>query len=978
MARWQDAPEASDGKWKNAPEVGGELPHPQAGALPEYLQKTVARRNFDIQEAAKAQSFQRAMENLRERRRGMSEQELESEVLRNFDPETGLFVDPDAGMGQLQAAGMGAATTAFADIPGLLAEAGRLQQAPMLALGDIVTASAQDQEPSLRGLGMAAQRFLPTGETREFLSGQLRDAGIGYQSRTELPEHLRPAAAFGETLAGGMMLTPPVRGAQASLAGARSVAPGFVHQTSNLGAAVGAAGAESIDPGDPLTRFTAEMAGAGAYPLYLASRHVAGYQPDVAGSLRDRIKSLSSGEMRDDIAAKTLVQQLRRQGEDPAVVATAAREAAQRGGRFTADVETGSQALVELRNDLIRRVPGLKKSFTEQNATELQRIADEAETAARAGGEDGLLTAATKYRDMFDNVLTKYQTAAEDRALELAAKLGKDPSEQARLAGERVSKAVNEAYRAASKFESSLWNKLPTNIKIPGDNTMDGYRAAQREILPGAQAFDADTERFIKQYVVEGIASSGDMLRLYHGLRSRARDLASGPNPNRQEARRYNNFADAVLDDLAVVPGSEAARAASVAKHDAFSRTYAGEAVLNRQGSGAERLDPETIAARTTEGGAMGVQPIVRSREIREAAAFDPRQRGFEVPQEMAELSPDVIAARRTEAQGGIEDVATARMAQTVDPLTGRVRPAQLAEELRATQSMDVPQARQAGEQALQAETAAQRASERAQRLSDRVNDPAQSVIARIANRPGQSTADIVKATLKRGDADQEFARLAKIAGSKRLSPEDRTAALDNLREGTLQTMMDQSRNKLGETSFVQLQANMTKPVRTGKPSAMDILQDSGTITPEHAQNMRRFLKRAADAEKAIKAKGAGGISDLTDPSEVQSFVVRVMGARFGSMLGKMLPGPGNIQTPGFAAKLAEGSMRKYMPQFNIDETLALAMRDPETLALLLERPVAQRAMKMPERRKFQRITAAMVQAGIIPKESYDAEFGEE
>lgn len=824
-----------------------------------------------------------------------------------------------------------------------------------------------------QGLQMAQR--VATGQPMFPSANRARRAlgDYGRVSMLEVPEENRPAFAFGETLASGLALVPAVRGlqlAEGATAAGRIAAPAMVQEASALGSALGAGVAEASDPGDSGTRLGAEVAGGLFHPSYLATRIGAGYAPTIAAKAKELVGVVKNPAMRENVAAKALVSQIKHFGEDPQAVLSAAKAAqAAKGSKFTADIETGSDALVAMRNHLAQDHPGFKKAFTERNLAEIQRLAAEARAAATSGTPDAMRESAAAYERMFDDILTKYREGAEQRAAEVAAKLGKDPAEQARMAGKLSAKVNDEAWNAARKFESSLWEALPQDIKLEGKATMAAYRSSHRDMLPGEEPFDQVIGNFITEYVSDGIATSGNMLTLRQRLLEKSREAMAASK--RDTARRYGELADAVLDDLADVPGSEAARAASRAKHDAFTRTFAGESGLTVQRSGAERVNPETLAARATAGGAGGVERLVKTKELREAAGFDPRAAGLDVPEDMTELSPQAITTRKATAQEAIEQQATADIARTVDPITGRVSEKPLAKGLRDIQSMDVPKTQAAGTAALESELAAKRATERTSELTRRLRSRGESAIARVTNDSGASTAKIVGKAIDRGDAGAEYTRLATMAGSRRLPQKARDAAMDDLRAGSIAHVVDKS-TKDGELSFVALREQLLKPQATGKPALIDMMERNGVIGGDHALRLRQMVTKGALAETAM-TKGGAGVADVAAPSMALSVLTKVIGARAGSLVSKVLPGPGNIQTPGYGAKFAQWLLNKA-PQYNINEVLKHAMLDNDFLVMMLERPAAQDAMKLTklQRIRFKRVTAGLMQAGLMPKEEYE------
>lgn len=800
-------------------------------------------------------------------------------------------------------------------------------------------------------------------------------APIGYEHISEIPPELRPIAAVGESLAGGLGLLPVSRGLQwarlAAQATERAALPLGAELASIFGGATGAGLAQEIAPGSPGTRAAAEITGAVASPGAFVSRTLGGATEGVTSNLGGAWQAVRQPQkLKERIAASVIGSQVREHGENLDDVIRALRGSIEEGrARFTSDIEASSDALVALRNSIASKDPAAARRFGAMNEAEFSRAAEEAALLAKSPDPGAAQRAASIYRDMFTGLFQQKADEAVRASQEAAARLGRDPARQMLEASRALSRVEQEAFEAARNFERAVWKEVPKDIALPADAARRALRQLQDEVLPTQRPIPAEFQNFIADTIERG-ATSGNLITLRSEMLNEARKFsAAGDMAN---ARRARIVADSVLDDLSQVPNSEVARAVSRELHDTFTRTFAGD-VLATERTGAARIDEGVAASRALAGGGDGAQRLVRAEELREAAGFDPRASGLPLPEGLPETAAGA-AARGARAQGALEEAATADLARNIDPVTGRPMTGPMARDLRDMQSLGVPQARELGERALAAEIYAARTEASAARRIRRVNDPSATALGRAIGRDGESTADIIGGALKRSDYDEEFGRLVKAVTSRKLPAELANSARADLVAGTIENAI-RSATRGGELSFSALRREMLGSRKMDKPAVLDLLQQHGLMDREHAQRFRAFLGRMADAEKRAGASAARG-GEVTGLMAAADLPAAVAGSAVGGAAARAAGDPQSLIARSAGSRLARYLLRKT-GILDIQNILAHAMENKEFMLALAENPAARAAgrLTVPELKKYQRISAGMLQAGLITeREAYDAE----
>lgn len=865
------------------------------------------------------------------------------------------------------------------------------------------------------GLGDVVNAVNPFQNIAELFGApdtQLRDftANIGEINPAERPE-FKAAQAIG----GGAFAAPIVRAGRGlvaafrvnraasvpGVAGARiaesnpaltktAPVPAILDEASIVGAGIGAGAAEEAFPGDPLVALGAELAGAVLSPTVLATRVIgvplSTLSRKSVNFLKNMVSSntgLVSANAAERRAAAAVVNNFKAQGVDPDLAIEVIETAAQRNRGvpdFTLDVKIAGQgdgdvarrtadALTLMRNSLSAKNPGLKTTFDNQNAAAIEATALTAEKLARSGNPGALKDAATLYRSVFESTIRGVRDKAIQNAKDAAAELGSDPALQQKAAGEALTKAADDAVEAGRAFESAVWAPIKRNTQVQAKAVTKALSDAKADVLPGRNVLDPVSQRFIEG-LTDGKATVGELLTLRSDALEQARVLASNQQFN--AARLVRKVADSALEDLAGVPGTEAARTVSREFNDVFTRTFIGD--LDRLAkTGAERIDPAIAASKVLTSSDDGAQRLVRAREVRDAAGFDPNATAADLSGVPGLPAADETAAaaaeRLSRAQSALESSTNAqRVTGGVDPITGRANPDAIAADLRLTQSAGLPQSQQLGERVVATELAAREAESVAKK---RLSEVDASFLGELTNNGGKTPAAIVNEALKQPNAEQRIARLASVTRQSGLSAEQKTAAANDLRAGAFGQAIDASTPKSGTISFQKFQQALLGETRNRK-SLLDLLVQNQLVTPQVAKEVTGFVRTIARQEKQL-ANTATDTGLLSSPTPVLDFLQRFVGARAASIGTKATTGgPVPIQVTGAGAKLAQ-QLFSRLPGFKVNEALELALRDPSPDFIILLRDAARNSGKLtlPQRQRFSRVTAGLVSSGLISNDEF-------
>lgn len=522
---------------------------------------------------------------------------------------------------------------------------------------------------------------------------------------------------------------------------------------------------------------------------------------------------------------------------------------------------------------------------------------------------------------------------------------------------------------------------------------LEAYRGAKlsREALrnngevPAEMIMRIDPES--GEAVPFGTVNATDLLNLRSQI---LRDLRTAKaQGDRNRVHFLGELQSGIMRDLESLPGKEFDTARSFSKHfnDFFTRTFADD-VNAVERSGAERIAPEILADRVFGTGRIGSTLTgLRMRELDDAMGFalqTAQQRYADAVTNMPQnpSQADLRNLQTLEAavqlsQGRVASVsqANARLLQmmateAVDDTTGVLNPDKLARFV----DMYRPALDQYGlTQDLENAESAQRILQMVKDPNSYINRAAQSQTALANVLSYESPIKAVEAALAGKFPVRDLRKIARLA--KKGGPD----AIDGLRRVIFDIAFLRADGpkamtppKPGEKtvdldigSYLGLLYPDKRMIEMGKAVPVGrILAEEGIISFADLKNMRKLLVPIQRVQEVMN-DDATMVDLLKTGSLVNDFAVKVGGARLGSLLSAMLPGPGNIQTPGFGSQLAQSLLLKE-PNIMVKGLIEQAMLDPKFQAELLAVPRSQREKFEMKRRLHAYMLASGLTAGTF------------
>lgn len=774
--------------------------------------------------------------------------------------------------------------------------------------------------------GLAAS---PAAEpTRNLLNRIL--PGAAYSDVSELPQEMRPIGKAGEVIGGAATFAgapyatakplAEVPGVVRPIVAAAREAPKTFAATeagTTLGAAQGAAIAELVAPGNKPAAFGAEVAGGFGNPAGLLARGI-GAASRGTGTL---YRSFTPAG-REEKAATALREALEAFGEKPEDIARLLKEPGLEGVALTAGQKSGSPTLMALEATLASKNPNfdtLMRGRMRDNFAQMRSMI----AALEQSGDPRLLTEAARLRSRyFDVLLNGRVQAAQAQAERAASGIRGDKAS----ASERAVGFLEDALADARATEKTLWKKVPKDEALSPGNTVKAYQdimeGSYRE-RPMPPEFVVD---FVKRVSKSETVNSGELISFRSDMLARARQARS--QKDWVNARIYENMADGALADLAGMEGTAANEARSFSKslHDAFSRSFASDALAVKS-TGAERIAPEAVLERAFGGG--GTLSAKRFKELEAAAQFS----GKSMIHEQEEF---------------LRSAAT----QSVDPQTGKVNPRALENFLRSNEAMlnRFPSLRRDLEDASTAEQVFRNVQAASQKASKAIESRA--IFSEVLK--GENPASAIRAVITSRNPSTGYEQLVRLA---QRGPQ---GAVDGLKASTLDYAAKASTSTTGDFSFARYTQLLTKPLSGSGPSLLETMRRSGVMNDHEAMRMQFILAHASKIEKSLGQHSK--MSELvSQPDALFDLVVRAVGANIGgaSSLGQATGAP--LVLAGAGSKAARNLFEK-VPRTRVISVMQEAAANPQFMAALLEKPKSQ----VRARELHRQINAFLLQAGFI------------
>lgn len=810
--------------------------------------------------------------------------------------------------------------------------------------------TAPGQEPP-SPLGLQLPQITnPFGGGQTFRSGAnaLFGPKTTYESEQDLPPGERPFAAAGNVLGSSLSTL----GAASALPAVRAAIRAKPWQylglegASAFGGAVGGGAAEFAAPDQPGLRLTGEVLGGILSPGALAAR---GF-PSLSRGF-STFKDTFSKSGRERSAAKLVQEELLNAGEDPARVAARLRMPSMTG-KITSAALSESPTLTALENTLTRENRRFGGDLAEQYESGFANLRNQIDALAATGDPNLVKVAARLRKQYFDQLLTNRVSAAQNTQRTTLGNLGGGQGLKVE-SSTAAHDALEAAWAEAREAEKALWHQVPKTDLTKPTNLLTRYDELRDTLLPSEAIrplVEPEIARLRPRQVESGVLDAqgrpvmrmeqpeitgGELLRFRSKMQDAARDAMSGPNPNRDLARQYRAMADAALEDMLSLPGDAAAAARdfTLAKHDAFSRTFAGE-VLSLKPSGALRIPEELTLERAF--GTGGTQGGVNLRGLQEGADF-PGTRGG-------------TTSAGTAMQAEQEKFLRATAGELIDPNTGRVNANKLQQWLAKNEVTlrrfpglrDQLTSAEGAERALQGvEVGTVAARSRAERT-------------RISQLLGvEDPARVVGEALRSANPQAGYTSLANLA---RKGGADAQAGL---KSATLDWAFKQATKADGTFSFADFRQQLTQPQRRGGLSLIRQMEMNGVLARGESARLERILNEAGKMERALASKAdLGGLKDSA--GALYDLVVRIVGANVGGHAALAGVTGSSLVTAGAAVRTARNLFEK-VPAGRVRDVLIEAAREPKFMALLLEKPTGAARRRQIQ----QQVEAWLVQAGL-------------
>lgn len=758
---------------------------------------------------------------------------------------------------------------------------------------------------------------------------------LTYGSIEEVPQEYRPLARGAEAVGGSVIpaaapyatakrlqdvsgfVRPIVRAARESPKAFAAAEAGGA-----LGAGVGAGAAELVAPGKPLPAFAGEVVGGMLHPVAMLSRGA----NKVIGGVKSAMSSMTEAG-RQDKAAQLLQKVLAEAGEDPEAVSRALRESGLPGVNLTAGVKSESPTLLAFEANLAKKSPtfeGVARTKAEDSIRALRSLVGELE----ASGNPELIKIAAKARKQyFDSLIQSRIQAAEVRAKKSADVLGGDRAASSVKANELLDDALEDVV----KTEKRLWAEVPKTEQLAPDGVLSAYGNIRSSMLPeqGLPSSMEFVSRFIKRVKKDGSVSSGDLLKFRSEMLDAAREARA--KSDFREARRYQELADGALNDLEKLPGEAAktARDWSRSKHEAFSQTFAGDA-LGVAKSGGQRIPAEVMFERAFGGG--GTLADVRMRDLEAAAQLGRKS-----------MLPEQEQFLRAAAKA------------TTDPQTGGVNPRALEAFIRDNGSLleRFPSLKKDLSSAASAERVFREVGEAGASASKAIGN--QAAFSKVLQ--SENPSDAVRSALSGSNPQADFGALVKLA---RRGGDD---AVDGLKSATLEYAARAATSESGGFSFAKYRELLTRPVSGRGPNTLQMLSESGAMKPDELGRLRRILFESEKIERGLTSRKRMG-DVVGEPDALFDLVVRAVGANIGghTVMGEISGAP--IVMAGAGSRLARKFFEK-LPNTKVMTVLERAAKDPDFMAMLLTKPSTPKAA----RELHRQVNAYLLQAGLVHRE---------
>lgn len=738
-----------------------------------------------------------------------------------------------------------------------------------------------------------------------------------------------------------------------------------------LGAAAGAGIAETLDPGDALTRFGGELAGG----LFLDPVGKA----VTAWNVGNRAFSAAMGKYGRNATevkfGQQLVAAIKEAGDDPEQVIRVLEAGNPYG--LTAAQLTADPVLMAAERALVKK--------SDVFAQDLQLKAKKAREAMTAqinilkldGNPEHLGTIAALRKAQFDTLMSEPVKAAEARAKEIirnGVRKGMSDEDLGDISA-RAREAVDSVRRKADKYTGQLYDAVKLNIPVKLTNieavvndklARSADRLRSEKVPPWLMDTIKDARKaagtrttydpgtfVITETPGEIVTDSRTML----DLRRRLLSVSLDPNAKDFEKDLATDFQTAILKDLdeafkeGMDDSYDIARAAYRAKKDVFSRSFAGTAAS--EGKRGDVVNERLLLQRAFATGKEAAS--LKLKDLEEATRFM-------VTRGMGDDgATDVMLKAQEEAL---------RLISTASMKDGRINPATMDEYLRTNGALfnrePFISVRDDLREAIKSEEGISRLVDFVKRRQSDIGR--NSAFAKIS---GSNPVDYASRILvSSGDQETMFTKMFNMAkkggtnkqGVQVVTPEQ---GISSARASVLNAAFERSKqgSVFNLDTFREL---LFVPRVSGQKSPITIMREQGVMTPEHVSNLSKLFN-SLETLKIAERQGFG-----MDPKQSVGEIGLVLGAKImaskaASALQRATGQSGaSIIVAGAVAKAAETVVSK-IPAARVQDVAILLMNDPKALANVMRKETTAQGRML----QVQRFHSWLIQTGVTANRDF-------
>ena len=828
------------------------------------------------------------------------------------------------------------------------------------------------------------------------IGGQGAREAIGLRTPQEMAPDQRPLAEFTYSLGGGTAAAAmPFGAARTGLqllergvgkwmsgamrqAASKPLLTAGIEMSAVLGAGAGAYTAETLDPGDPLTRLGGELAGG----LFLDPVGKAVTAWNVGNKLFTTAMGKYGRNATEVQFGKSLVNAIKEAGDDPEQVLRVLEAGNPYG--LTAAQLTADPVMMATERALAKKSDVFARSVHEKGVKAREAMTAQINILKLDGNPENLATIAELRKAQFDTIMeerVQIATANAKSIVEKGVRKGLTDEALGDISA-RARSVLDAELDRAEDFVSELYSKVSLNVPVRMDRTqqvideilsrsadelkgqkipsylMNTVNAAKKN-SKGAATYDPDT--FVITDAVQGpvMTDSRNMIDLRRQLLSDARAAEIDP-AKAMQAGLNKKLQAALMDDMDVAfkegldETYDAARSANRAMNDVFERSFAGKAMaLGKRG---EVIDPREMLKRAFATG--GEAASLKLQDLEEATRFM-------VTRGMGDEGATTVMLKAQEE--------ALRLISTVSMRDGRINPATMVEYIRKNGKLfnrePFTSVRDDLFEAVKSENGLRRLEDFVKRRNNDIGK--NSAFAKIS---GSNPVDYASRILvSSGDQEGMFVKMFNMAkkggtnkqGVQVVTPEQ---GISSARASVLNAAFE--RSKQGSVFNLDTFREMLfVPRISGQKSPITIMREQGVMEPEHVQNLSKLFN-SLETLKIAERQGFG-----TDPKQSVGEIGLVLGAKImaskaASALQRATGQSGaSIIVAGAVAKAAETVVSK-IPATRVQDVAILLMNDPKALAAVMRKETTAQGRML----QVQRFHSWLIQTGVTAARDYEQE----